>query len=178
MSNKGKKTGVTLKTKEKQIPGNITDTLTLEELPDFMPEVKPESYYTKMGAVPEKNGCTFTIWAPHAVSVFIKYKFKTGKDQIAELQKTTIPGYGNMCFTTFIDGIKEGTWYRYIIEYNHNTYERIDAWGQLIIYPNWSPTTQDDSDAWSVVVSRDFKWNSNYPILNWNEMVIYQLHIG
>jgi 1,4-alpha-glucan branching enzyme len=140
--------------------------------------LKAKKTFNKMGACLQNGGCTFTIWAEHAANVFLMYKISTSKVKVEEMQKVSIEGYGDSCFTIFIPGLKENTKYRYIIEYENRAYERIDAWGQSIVYPNWTIESQDDSDAWSVIVDREFEWDVSVDFPNWNEMVIYQLHIG
>ncbi len=131
-----------------------------------------------MGAVPQSGGCVYRVWAPFASSVSVWGDFKnSGNDapkswDEVQMAPDAAPGY----WSVFVDGALVDSLYKFKIAcdgtqsgthpqdaYKHDPYAR-DA------------TSFAGND---VVVSRDFNWGSDaFQMPAWNELVIYELHIG
>ena len=131
-----------------------------------------------MGAVPQAGGCVYRVWAPFAsaASVWGDF-FRAGNitpvswDEVAMARDAT-PG----CWSAFVPGALADSLYKFQIAcdgaqpdthpqsvYKHDPYAR-DA------------VSFAGND---VVVDRAFDWTGDtFQMPAWNEMVIYELHIG
>ncbi len=122
-----------------------------------------------MGAMPYLkgsvgNGSTFRVWAPNATSVSVAGQFNSWNDRSLPLFSE---GNGNWSFD--VRGAVPGHQYKYVIRNGAQTIWRIDPREQQVT----------NSVGNSVIFDSDFTWtDQNFVTPNWNEMVIYQMHIG
>ncbi|QXP54883.1 alpha amylase C-terminal domain-containing protein [Cellulophaga sp. HaHa_2_95] len=117
-----------------------------------------------MGAVLIDGNTTFRVWAPNAEKVFVMGSFNDWK-------RTNMPlaleenGYWAAAF----DSVKEGDEYKYIIHTNGKEYERNDPYAFEVT----------SSIGNSIVKTLNFDWgDDNFQMPHWNELVIYELHVG
>ncbi|WP_025615094.1 alpha-amylase family glycosyl hydrolase [Cellulophaga baltica] len=117
-----------------------------------------------MGAVLKDGETTFRVWAPNAEKVFVMGSFNDWK-------RTNMPlaleenGYWAAAF----DSVKEGDEYKYIIHANGKEYERNDPYAFEVT----------SSIGNSIVRTLNFDWgDDNFKMAHWNELVIYELHVG
>ncbi|QWX85012.1 alpha amylase C-terminal domain-containing protein [Cellulophaga sp. HaHaR_3_176] len=117
-----------------------------------------------MGAVLKDGETTFRVWAPNAEKVFVMGSFNDWK-------RTSMPlaleenGYWAAAF----DSVKEGDEYKYIIHTNCKEYERNDPYAFEVT----------SSIGNSIVRTLNFDWgDDNFKMAHWNELVIYELHVG
>ncbi|MFI8605686.1 alpha-amylase family glycosyl hydrolase [Cellulophaga baltica] len=117
-----------------------------------------------MGAVLKDGKTTFRVWAPNAGKVFVMGSFNDWK-------RTNMPlaleenGYWAAAF----DSVKEGDEYKYIIHANGKEYERNDPYAFEVT----------SSIGNSIVRTLNFDWgDDNFKMAHWNELVIYELHVG
>ncbi|WP_405246687.1 alpha-amylase family glycosyl hydrolase [Cellulophaga sp. Asnod2-G02] len=117
-----------------------------------------------MGAVLIDGNTTFRVWAPNAEKVFVMGSFNDWK-------RTNMPlaleenGYWAAAF----DSVKEGDEYKYIIHTNGKEYERNDPYAFEVT----------SSIGNSIVKILNFDWgDDNFQMPHWNELVIYELHVG
>ncbi|WP_282116612.1 alpha-amylase family glycosyl hydrolase [Cellulophaga baltica] len=117
-----------------------------------------------MGAVLKDGKTTFRVWAPNAEKVFVMGSFNDWK-------RTNMPlaleenGYWAAAF----DSVKEGDEYKYIIHANGKEYERNDPYAFEVT----------SSIGNSIVRTLNFDWgDDNFKMAHWNELVIYELHVG
>ena len=109
------------------------------------------------GAVLYDTGTTFRVWAPNAASVGVKGDFNYWSSW-------SLASEGNGWWSADIEGAGEGDEYRYFI---NDSFTKID--------PRACDVTSSVGNG--VIVSHDFSWSDFTPPA-WNEMVIYEMHIG
>ncbi len=121
-----------------------------------------------MGAIPHSDtGVTFRVWAPFASHVTLAGTFN-------EWSETKHPLYSeeNGYWSADVDVAKIGDHYQFVItnRNNQNVYWKNDPYAREM--------THSAGD--SVIVTRDFDWGdeSGYHTPSWNEMVIYEMHLG
>ncbi|WP_165749251.1 alpha-amylase family glycosyl hydrolase [Cellulophaga sp. Z1A5H] len=117
-----------------------------------------------MGAVLKEGKTTFRVWAPNAEKVYVMGSFN-------DWNRTNMPlgleenGYWAAAF----DSVKEGNEYKYIIHTNNQEYERNDPYAFEVT----------SSIGNSIVRKLDFDWGADtFKMASWNELVIYELHVG
>ncbi|HWE01291.1 MAG TPA: alpha-amylase family glycosyl hydrolase [Tepidisphaeraceae bacterium] len=139
----------------------------------------PSPLPDQMGCVLHDGGCTFRAYAIFATAISVKIWASDGvTTNTFPLAKDTADGYGSDVWSVFLPGVIAETNYRYVVTFTGGSAERADPFARSIVYPNWTDATQDDSDARSVVTSRDFSWGAPFSAPGWRELVIYQLHVG
>lgn len=117
-----------------------------------------------MGCVINKEGATFKLWAPHAEQVSVVGDFN---DWDASAHPMTPADEG--IWHTFIKGLKAGEEYRYLLINDGQELSRIDPYARDV--------TSSIGNA--VTVVDDFDWGTDaFSMPPFNELVIYELHIG
>lgn len=116
-----------------------------------------------MGSVPFTGGTTFRVWAPFANSVQIAGSFNAWSTSI------DLKPEGNGNWSLDYRNAFPGNEYKYVVRNGTQTLWRIDPRAKRVT----------NSTGNSVIVDPSFAWTSNgYGTPNWNEMVIYEMHIG
>ena len=123
---------------------------------------------TTIGAILDAAGTTFRVWAPFASSVAVVGDFNRWSDAANPLTRET-----NGYWFTKVPNAQVGQKYQYSITNGSQTYRRNDPRAKQVV----------NSSGDSVIHSADFAWETtgraaSYKIPNWNEMVIYEMHIG
>ncbi|MDJ0693233.1 alpha-amylase family glycosyl hydrolase [Mastigocoleus sp. MO_188.B34] len=124
------------------------------------------SVRTGMGAIPFDGGTTFRVWAPFASSVSVTATFNGWSDTANPLASEN-----NGYWSADITGAKIGEQYKYVIVNRDtgNIYKKNDPYAREVT----------NSAGNSVICALEFDWsNDNYRTPNWNEMVIYEMHVG
>ena len=117
-----------------------------------------------MGAIVNDDTVTFRVWAPHADKVFVKGSFNDWKEDKSPLEHEE-----NGYWAGSIDGAKQGDEYKYIIHNGEMTLERNDPYAYEVTNSNGN----------SIIRKLDFQWNdTEFKMPAWNELVIYELHVG
>ncbi|MFO7662664.1 MAG: alpha-amylase family glycosyl hydrolase [Chloroflexota bacterium] len=124
------------------------------------PEVK-----AGMGPVPHEEGTTFRVWAPNAQEIFVAGDFNAWKEEASPLQHE-----GDGYWAVDVPGAKPGEEYKYIIINGEQKLYRIDPYARQVT----------NSVGNSVIHNNDFDWGatSEFHSPPWNELVIYELHVG
>jgi len=125
--------------------------------------VTPSSH-SGMGVIAYQGGVAFRVWAPHADKVFVTGTFnnwsKTANPMASE---------GNGYWSIDIQDAKAGDQYRYMIVSGSEELSRIDPYAREVT----------SSVGNSIVHNPDFDWgDKEYQMPAFNEMVIYEMHIG
>lgn len=118
-----------------------------------------------MGAIPHEQGVFFRVWAPHAKKVFITGDFNNWSKSKHEM-KHEANGYWGLD----IPEAAINNQYKYIIH--------TDAGEEL--YRN-DPYAKEltNSAGNSLITDPNFEWTDHdFKMPAWNELVIYELHIG
>ena len=117
-----------------------------------------------MGAVLEDGRTTFRVWAPNAQKIFVIGDFNNWDKSSMPLELEE-NGYWSGVFAT----VKEGDAYKYLIHNNGKEYERNDPYAFEVT----------SSIGNSIVRTLNFDWgDDNFQMPSWNELVIYELHVG
>ena len=117
-----------------------------------------------MGAIPLEKGVAFRVWAPHAGSVAVVgsfNEFDATRDPLAAEENGY--WYGEVV------SAKAGDEYKFAIKNGEQELTRIDPYARQVT----------NSVGNGVVYHDDFDWeDDNFRMPSWNELVIYELHIG
>lgn len=117
-----------------------------------------------MGSIPHQDGVTFRVWAPNADSVAVAGTFNGwSKDPLADEH--------NGLWSVDVAEARPGDAYRYVIV--HDGVE-LHPWR-----PDPYATAMKSSVGDSVVDDPDFDWGTTpFTMPGWDELVIYELHVG
>ncbi len=129
-----------------------------------MPHPTP-SPHPGMGAVVHDDGVTFRVWAPFARAVTVTGTFDDwSRDR--HLLAHEADGY----WSVDVSGASPGDQYLFVIEGpDGSVRDRIDPYARDVTH----------SDGTAIVVDPRFAWpDDDYKMPPWNELVIYELHIG
>jgi 1,4-alpha-glucan branching enzyme len=117
-----------------------------------------------MGAIPHEGGTTFKVWAPNASSVSVIGDFNEWKPETNPLNRED----GGMWFVD-VPGAKAGQKYQFEIVNGQRRFAKNDAYVRNI----------GGEPALGVIYADTFKWNHpESPLPNWNDLVLYELHVG
>ncbi|MBA4852972.1 alpha-amylase family glycosyl hydrolase [Emticicia sp. BO119] len=128
-------------------------------------ENQTEIYINGMGATPHQHGVFFRVWAPHADYVSVIGDFNDWNEGANPL----IAGE-NGCWGVNIENAKEGDQYKFFIKN-----------GELNLYKNDPYARQVTNSVGNSIVynPKTYDWeNVTFQMPSWNEIVIYELHIG
>ena len=117
-----------------------------------------------MGAIPYENGTTFRVWAPFASSVCVAGTFNGWSTSTHQLA-----GEGHGYWSLDVAGAKPGHEYKYVITNGSHRAWRIDPYAKDVT----------NSVGNSVIVGSSFDWSGSlFHMPPWNELVIYEMHVG
>ncbi|WP_025761305.1 alpha-amylase family glycosyl hydrolase [Dyadobacter tibetensis] len=118
-----------------------------------------------MGANCLDNGVSFKVWAPHAEAVSVSGSFNDWDSSAHPLQAMDHGHWG-----AIVPEAKEGDEYKYILKTAQGELSRNDPYA----------TKVTNSVGNSVVYNHNsFDWaDDSFQIPAWNELVIYEMHIG
>ena len=117
-----------------------------------------------MGALPYEGGVTFRVWAPHAdeVSVIGTFNDWTAAAHPLASEKN---GY----WSADVSEAASGDEYKFLIVNGAQTLERIDPYAREVTNSVGNAVIYDPAFDWGAV---------DYATPAWNDMVIYEMHIG
>jgi len=116
-----------------------------------------------MGAVPYTGGVTFRVWAPNATAVNVAGQFNGWSTTVNPLSSE-----GGGIWSVDVSGASLNQQYKYVIT-NNGTHWRADPRARDVV---WVDSTYN-----GIVASTTSTWTPFTPPA-WNEMVIYEMHIG
>jgi 1,4-alpha-glucan branching enzyme len=117
-----------------------------------------------MGSMPYAGGTAFRVWAPHADAVAVAGSFNDWSADASPLA-----GEGNGYWSADVPGAKAGDEYKYVLSSGTQALWRIDPYAREIT----------SSVGNSVVYRSEFDWGAEqFAMPPWNELVIYEMHIG
>jgi 1,4-alpha-glucan branching enzyme len=124
------------------------------------------SQYPGMGATPGEGVTTFRVWAPFATGVAVAGNFNSWS-----LNATPLAAEANGYWSADVATAKLGDQYKYLVT------------NATIAAPLWKndpyAKSMTNSAGNSIVASTDYAWRAqDYSTPPWNEMVIYELHVG
>ena len=119
-----------------------------------------------MGAIPYPGGVTFRVWAPFASGVAVAGSFNGWAIGAAAMASE-----GNGYWSLDIDGAAIGDEYKFVIDN--------PAIGASLWKNDPYARSMTNSMGNSIVAETQFVWQSQgYSTPPWNELVIYELHVG
>lgn len=135
-----------------------------------------------MGAVLQPGGCLFRVWAPFADRVTVGGDFLHGGNLVPvewneiPLSRDAASGDGFNYWSVFVQGTVADSLYKFKVKNNGlgPGSNGAELWKH-------DPYARDATSfaGNSVVVDRSFDWTGdNFQMPGWNELVIYELHIG
>lgn len=117
-----------------------------------------------MGAIVSDNGTTFRVWAPNADKVFVTGSFNDWSNSKNELQQEA-----NGYWAVGVAEAKTGDEYKYIIHNDTQVLYRNDPYAREMTNSNGN----------SLITDLNFEWEDHeFKMKSWNELVIYELHVG
>ncbi|WP_298528896.1 alpha-amylase family glycosyl hydrolase [uncultured Christiangramia sp.] len=117
-----------------------------------------------MGCIIDEGLTTFRVWAPNAEKIFVTGTFNEWNAEDLELEHEE---NGYWAGTT--DKAKQGDEYKYVIHNNDETFYRNDPYAFELT----------NSDGNSVIRDLNFDFgNDQYHLPSFNQLVIYELHVG
>jgi 1,4-alpha-glucan branching enzyme len=129
-------------------------------------ELLEDVQVTGMGAIPHENGVYFRVWAPNAAKVFVTGTFNKWSKKKNELQHEANGYWG-----VNVEKATAGHAYKFIIiTHDGKTLERNDPYAKVLTNSVGNSIVYD---------SHAYDWeDDNFQIANWNELVIYEMHVG
>ena len=125
---------------------------------------KGSATITSMGATPHPGGVGFRVWAPHAQSVSVIGSFN---DWDGSRHPLAAEGNGN--WYADVPGAKAGDSYKYLLVTEQGQFQRIDPYAREVTGSVGNAVVHDPS----------FDWEEDaFRLAPWNELVIYELHVG
>ena len=119
----------------------------------------------EMGALPREGSTHFRVWAPFANSVSVVGEFNDWKGEAHPMTRED-----NGCWVLEVSGAKPGDQYQYEIRNGERTLRKNDAYVREI-HPKTTLGVIYDPEK--------YQWKSAERVLaNWNELVLYELHVG
>jgi len=119
----------------------------------------------RMGALPMEGSTSFRVWAPHATGVAVVGEFNGWNPETHHLQREE----GGM-WALEVPGAAPGDQYQFEITNGDRHFRKNDAYAREIHSKTALSVIYDDDD---------FEWNSpEFVLPNWNEIVLYELHVG
>jgi 1,4-alpha-glucan branching enzyme len=117
-----------------------------------------------MGAIPHAGGVAFRLWAPHAKHVFVTGSF----NEWSKNRHPLAPRTGGLWYGD-IPHAKVGDEYRFLLDTGDKVLSRIDPQAREVTSSTGNGVIHDTSFDWG---------DDTYKLAAWNELVIYELHIG
>ncbi len=136
----------------------------IRQLKDIFSPMYP-SEQEGMGARPYTGGTSFRVWAPHADNVFV-----TGSFNNWSREKHALAGEGNGYWSADIEDAITGDEYRYVIQNGNQHLLRVDPYARKIAKENGNGIICE--------ICTPENGNPQNWMPQWNEMVIYELHVG
>jgi 1,4-alpha-glucan branching enzyme len=117
-----------------------------------------------MGAIPHAGGTTFRVWAPNADRVAVVGSFNEWNGE-----QHALTHEDNGYWALDVAAARPGDEYKFRIVNGDKTLDRNDPYARQVT----------NSAGASVVPQLDFDWeDDNFQMPGWNELVIYELHVG
>jgi 1,4-alpha-glucan branching enzyme len=117
-----------------------------------------------MGSVSSPDGVAFRVWAPHAEHVSVIGSFNDWNGA-ADLMESEPGGFWSIT----VEGARIGDHYKYELATPWGVFKRIDPYAREVT----------NSVGNAIIHDPHFDWDDDdFFIQNWNELVIYELHVG
>ncbi len=127
-------------------------------------ETTVETVQTGMGVTILEHGAAFRLWAPHADAVYVIGSFNGWSGDAHPMQRED-----QGTWFTEVPEASIGDRYKFRIVRGKQTMDRIDPYAREV----------SNSVGEGVIPDPEFDWGeNNFELAPWNELVIYELHLG
>jgi 1,4-alpha-glucan branching enzyme len=151
-----------MRTKAVQLTGTIAAIGLGLTIPGL---VSAQSTQSGLGSMPYTGGVGFRVWAPNASAVAVAGDFNSWSATTDALVYE-----GNGFWSQDVTTAAVGDEYKYVITNGASTYWRVDPWAKDVTNSVGNGIVYDESA---------YTWSSgSFSTPPWNEMVIYEMHIG
>jgi 1,4-alpha-glucan branching enzyme len=117
-----------------------------------------------MGSILYPGGAAFRVWAPFAASVSVAGTFNEW-----DAAANPLAHEGNGYWSVNVSGAQVGHHYKFVIRNGDQTLWRINPYAREVV----------NSVGNSVLHNPEFDWTGdNFQMPPWNELVIYEMHVG
>ena len=117
-----------------------------------------------MGSIPSSNGVAFRVWAPHAIQVSVIGSFNNW-EAAAHPMHPEPRGF----WSINVECARIGDQYKYQLCTPWGVIKRIDPYAREVT----------NSVGNAIIHDPDFCWDDDdFSMMSWNELVIYELHVG
>ena len=118
-----------------------------------------------MGPIAHEKGTTFRVWAPNAQAVYVTGDFNDWQED-TNLMKHEADGY----WSIDVAGAVPGQEYKYIIVNGEQRLYRLDPYSRQVT----------SSVGNSLIHDLEFDWGEAeaFKSPSWNELIIYEMHVG
>ena len=117
------------------------------------------------GAVPYSGGVTFRVWAPNASGVAVAGSFNSWS-----ASANTLVSEGGGFWSIDVSGAAVDDQYKFVITNGTTTLWKVDPWARSVTNSVGNSVVYDDNA---------YNWgSSSFTTPPWNEMVVYEMHVG
>ncbi len=117
-----------------------------------------------MGSIPHAHGVAFRVWAPHAQQVSVIGSFNNWDGA-----KHPMLAEENGCWYANLDVAHVGDQYRFLLFTENGEFKRIDPYAREVTSSVGNAIVHDPTFDWQ---------GDDFRLASWNELVIYELHVG
>ena len=136
-----------------------------------------ENSMTKLlGAILDDLGCHFRVWAPNAEKLSVLLQDGGSWNHQGTTQKVPLTRDSSGYWSGHVEDVRAGRLYRYEIENDGYTFQRLDPAGRDMIHSQLTRNHPASENA-SIVTCREFDW-SDFNTPRFDQFNIYQLHCG
>ncbi len=137
----------------------------LDRTISFFEQLIGKKYISGMGAIPHTAGVYFRVWAPHAREVYVTGSFDNWSKTTHRLRHEANGYFGGNVPTA-----KIGEEYKFYLQTPFGNFLRNDPYSKQMT----------NSAGNSVIYDSSFDWENDhhFKIANWNELIIYEMHVG
>ncbi|MCG6133109.1 MAG: alpha-amylase family glycosyl hydrolase [Nostoc sp. LLA-1] len=122
------------------------------------------STHTGMGAIPFDGGVAFRVWAPSVSSVAVVGDFNAWSET-ANLLTHEVNGY----WSTDVLDARVGQEYKFVIRNGEQILWKQDPYARNL----------NNSDGNCIIYDSSYDWSpTNFTMPAWNQLVIYEMHVG
>jgi 1,4-alpha-glucan branching enzyme len=162
--------------------GRLIDTIFMELNPmgtgDLPAVVAPSPLRDRMGATPHQGGCTFRVWAPFAQDVWVEGDFTQPQwddGKIPLRRDSEREGGRDGHWSAWVANVAAKAKYRIVVRspFSNDLIRKIDPYAR-------AATSSGDDGRAVVMDPADFDWQGaeSFALANWNELVVYEMHVG
>src|SRR5476651_1157504 len=118
----------------------------------------------RMGAIPLEGSTSFRVWAPNATTVSVVGEFNDWNAETHPLEREE----GGL-WAREVEGAVPGNQYQFEITNGERRFRKNDPYAREI----------HAQTALSIIYRDAYEWKSSaFAMPDWNELVIYELHVG